>query len=215
MNLPSRTRILCFILILVKVTFQISAQEGQQNFLASILHEPYDWTLSLSPVYANHPEALPRIVGSFDASLYLSQHVSLNANFAAGKGYVQAGPGLIGIPLFIVFNESGISSESIEGFLLKMAFIILSFENLNFHIPVKRNFEISPYMSLLRFKFIEGGYGKGQETSFNLVAGTRLNIFFTDRFFVSPFVESTWDWSLNGRWGFNGGIQFGFYFYNY
>ena len=177
------------------------------------MHKPWDLTVAVAPIYVNHPNSDPRIAASFDASVFISKYVSLNANFAAGKGFMQGGLGLIGIPLMAVFSGPGIYSESIEEFLLKFALIVLSFENINFHIPVTRNFEISPYISLLRIKYIEGGYGKGQDSGANFVSGSCLNIFVTDRFFISPFAEVTRDWGENGLWGVHAGIHFGFTFY--
>ncbi len=212
MNIAKKTYILFFVLLLAQGLCHINAQDQVYNSMAPTFHNPSDWTLAISPAYANHPEASPRFIGSFDASLFLGKHVSLNANFTAGRGYLQFGLGIIGIPLFSALL-GGWESESIEEFLLSLAIVILSFENLNFHVPVSRKIEISPYFSLLRIKTIQGGYGKGDETSANFVLGSRINFFTTDRFFVSPFAETTRDWGTNGRWGVNGGVQCGFYFY--
>jgi hypothetical protein len=93
MNLSARDSILGLLLLLATVPLHMSAQEDIQDSSLRIMHEPGDWTLSISPLYAYHPEAHPRIAGELDAGLFLGKYVSVNANFTAGQGYIQMGLG--------------------------------------------------------------------------------------------------------------------------
>ncbi len=180
------------------------------------MHEARDWTLSISPNYVNHPDAYPRVVAGINSMVFLGKFVSLNANLAAGQGYVQFGTGLIGVPLFLMLGVA--MSEEVsdpEIFLIWIAAIGTAFENMNFHIPVSSHFEISPYFSLLRIKYIQEGYGGAANPwNANLVGGVRLNIFISERFFFAPYAESTRDWGHRdaATWGVNGGVHAGFYF---
>ena len=208
--------------ILLFVFLSASAPSGlfaQEDFLGPptpVMHEARDWTLSISPNYVNHPNAYPRIVAGLNSMVFIGKHVSLNANIAGGQGYFQFGTGLVGLPLFLFFGLV-LSDEDADpsAFLFYLAMLALTFENMNFHIPVYSHFEISPYFSLLRIKYIEEGYGGATYPwNANLVGGVRLNIFISDRFYIAPYAETTRDWGhgRNGIWGVNGGMHAGFYF---
>jgi len=197
--------VLVFFLLAAMIPSGLYAQEDFQDPPTPVMHEARDWTLSISPNYMNHPNAYPRVVAGLNSMVFLGKHISLNANIAGGQGYFQFGSGLIGVPLFMVFGIVFMAEDTDpESFLIWMALLGLAFENMNFHIPVASHFEISPYFSLLRIKYIEEGYGgSANPWNANLVGGIRLNIFISDRFFIAPFGETTRDWGqgVNSIWG--------------
>ena len=207
------------LLLLLLAMPAFSLLDGQEEFYAPptpVMHEAGDWTLSVSPNYVNHPNAYPRIVGGLNSMIFLGRYISLNANIAVGQGYFQFGSGILAVPVMIA-GIALIPNEGLgtDGLLVIAALVILAFENLNFHIPVTSNFEISPFFSLLRIKYIEEGYGwSGSSWNANFVGGVRMNIFVSERFFIAPYTEATRDWGYgrNRIWGVNGGLHVGFYF---
>lgn len=208
--------ILLFYLLSANAPFVIFAQEDFIEPPTPVMHEARDWTISISPNYVSHPQAYPRVVAGLNSMIFLGKHVSLNANLAAGQGYVQFGSGLVGVPLILLLGIALADEVSDPELLLVwVAAIGTAFENMNFHIPVTSHFEISPFFSLLRIKYIQEGYGgANNDWNANLVGGVRLNIFVSDRFFIAPYAETTRDWGHKSEstWGVNGGIHTGFYF---
>jgi len=194
----------------------LAAQEDFYEEPTAVMHELRDWTISASPTYAYHPNGFPRVVGGLNSMVLLGKYFSLNANMAAGPGYIHFGSGIIGIPAIIMGGGDIIFADlEFEAFIIWAALLALAFENFNIHIPLTSILELSPYISLLRFKYIKEGYGgQGFDWNVNIVGGVRLNIFMTDRFFIAPFVEAIRDWGQRGRgfWGVAGGIHAGFYF---
>lgn len=212
-------RLIRFVVLVFFVVCGFSQTSAQENFVAEptpVMHEMRDWTLSLSPNYINHPNAYPRVVGGLNSMVFLGKYFSLNASVAAGQGYFHFGAGIIGVPAIIFAGADFIlDNADLEAILVWALMLGLAFENFNIHIPVTSHFEVSPYISLLRIKYIEEGYGAlGNAWNANLVGGLRLNIFISDRFFLAPYMEATRDWGhkSGGIWGVNGGLNAGFYF---
>lgn len=205
--------------LLILLTASHGRARGQEDHYAPptpVMHDQKDWTLSIAPVYAWHPDAHPRIAGELNSTVFLGRFFSLNANLAAGQGYFQFGTGIIGVPGLIAAGSSPLlESVSLEDMLFWIVMLGLAFENFNLHIPLTSHVEICPYLSLLRVKYIEEGYG-GSRSAWNAngVGGLRLNIYLSGRFFIAPFAEATRDWGSGSRglWGVSGGIQAGFYF---
>ncbi|MFC2098305.1 hypothetical protein ACFLTA_06505 [Bacteroidota bacterium] len=209
-------RLIFSILVVLSGFGQIMAQDDFVAQPTPVMHEVRDWTLSISPNYVNHPNAYPRVVGGLNSMVFLGKYFSLNANVAAGQGYFHFGTGIIGVPAIIFAGaDMMFDNTDFEAMLIWAIMLGLAFENFNIHIPLGSHLEISPYISLLRIKYIEEGYGaKGYDWNFNIVGGIRLNIFVTDRFFIAPYMETTRDWGhkSGGIWGVNGGLNAGFYF---
>lgn len=202
-------------ILLVLPPDPVMAQDESMGLLQPLPHEGGHWTLSLSSNYVSHPEADPRLAFGMDASIFMGKHVSLNANMAFGRGYFQGGIAIIGLPFLLLGGiEDGMGDGSLEDFLLGLALIALTFENMKFHIPLSPNLEISPYFSLLRIKYIEGGYGGSEtDTQANLVLGGSLNFYTGERFFLALYTEATRNWSGGGILGWNSGLHIGVYFY--
>ena len=202
--------------LMILLSLNLPAQEDFIEAPTPVMHERRDYTISFGPHYANHPNAYPRIAGAVNTMAFLGNHVSLNANMAAGQGYFHFGTGIIGVPAILLAGEEAVwLGMGSEGWWMWMLLVGLAFENINFHIPIGSHFEISPYFSLLRIKYIEEGYGgANSDWNANLVGGLRLHIFTSDRFFLAPYAEVSRDWGHGpeGILGISGGMRAGFYF---
>jgi hypothetical protein len=174
-----------------------------------------DFSISVSPnLLCNTPNGM-QLAGGLKMNAYICKWISFDADFVAGRDYFHFGPGIAGIPLFMLFLSGGIQ-ENISGLLLLEVFIIaLSAEHVAGHIPIKEIIDFSPYVSLLRFKY---SYKYGEYNSFDYAGdqvsyaiGIQLNKYF-NRFYISPYAE------VNAGYedripGYNIGIYCGFYFY--
>ena len=111
--------------------------------------------------------------------------------------------------------EESLGDEGdLQDFLFAVAAIALSFEHISYHIPVKDNLDISPYVSLLRYKYAyeHGNYSDndfiGEQMSF--ASGVQINKYF-GRFMLSPYAEYNIGYKDHIP-GFNFGVYCGIYF---
>jgi hypothetical protein len=172
--------------------------------------------LLFSPtVLLNTPNGV-QIAGGIKYQLFLSERFSMDADFVISKDYWHLGPGLIGLPLGLLFisQSSAIDSDSWFTFLFGVAAVVLSFEHMSYHIPVNSNSDISPYVSLLRYKSSYEHYTRSDTTfvgeQLSFAAGVQINKYF-GRFVFSPYGEYNLGYKdLVSR--FNVGVYLGIYF---
>lgn len=138
----------------------LSAQTQPVSEIGSsshISHSTNDAIISFSPnVLYNTPDGL-FIGGGMKLRLFVSDRFSFDSDCVIGPNYMHFGPGIIGLPLWYLSSTLNFNTEdhqSVETFLFLGAIMILSAEHFSFHIPMKHNTDISPYMSFLRFKTI-------------------------------------------------------------
>ena len=173
---------------------------------------------SISPnILCNTPNVV-QLAGGLKFQMFLSKRISLDADLVFGRDYIHTGPGMIGLPLALIafgsVNNFGESDLTLTDFLICAALIGLSFEHISYHVPVKSDLDISPYLSLLRYKYAYeyGNYSnqnvKGEQFSFAL--GLQLNKYF-GRFLVSPYAECNIGY-IDHLQGYNIGVYCGIYF---
>jgi hypothetical protein len=159
-------------------------------------HPPGDKNLIIYPVAINSRDFGVKIGGGAKLQIFLGKRFSVDADLVIANDYVHAGPGLIAIPFWLL-NLSGTPVESDEGgslsgFLFIAAATLLSIEHISYHIPLQKDTEIAPYVSLLRFRFItipeNSGNVNSSESPLSFATGVRLNKYF-GRFFISPYAE--------------------------
>lgn len=107
--------------------------------------------------------------------------------------YQLHGPmGLIGGPAFTVWaiNRSwgfeGVGSSILFGLL-----IMTAPEGISYHIPVGYRWDLSPYVNVLGFDWVQTNQNDGfQSLLYSASAGMRCSYWFADRFFVKGFLET-------------------------
>jgi hypothetical protein len=168
-------------------------------------------------ILLNTPNGV-QFAGGVKMRIFMSKHISFDSDLVFGKDYFHFGPGLIGIPVWILVLGSYTSLEESEtpfsDLLFCAAAMILSIEHTSYHIPVKNSFDISPYLSVLRYK---SAYEYGIYTNTNMtneqlsfVAGLELNKYYK-RFLLSPYLEYNIGYTDRVS-GINAGIYCGMFF---
>jgi hypothetical protein len=164
-------------------------------------HRSGEFMISASPDVLFYTPNGVQLAGGIKVQIFLGKRFSLDADLVFGRDYAHFGPGLIGIPIAILafsptlggeglsFDDAG---ESLTEFLFSVAAIALSFEHLSYHIPLKNNLDIAPYVSLLRYKY-SYEYGKYSEPGFIgeqlcFASGVQINKYF-GRFVLAPYAE--------------------------
>lgn len=182
------------------------------------IHSPGDVGLAGS---ANMLFATPngtQFAGGLKLRLFLGKRISFDTDIVFGRDYIHAGPGIVGLPVWLFFfSPGGLHSSDdkpFSDFLFYLAAMVLSAEHVAYHIPVKSELDISPYTSLLRYKssYKYGDYTNpkyaGEQFSFAL--GVEINKYF-NKFQLSPYVEYNVGYADHIS-GFNAGVYCGYYF---
>jgi hypothetical protein len=175
--------------------------------LSSPIHSPGDASISLSGNVVSNAHLGSRLVGGFKMRVFVGNRISLDADLLIRKGYSHFGPGLLGLPLWLLDAETGSSGEedgSFRLFLLKMATGALSVEHIAYHLPIRNTIDISPFVSALRLTQLEGN-----TLHATFVAGVEVNRY-VKRFVLSPYIEYSIAYGGDFR-GFNVGMNFGYY----
>jgi hypothetical protein len=197
------------VLLLIVGSLAINARNAE-----IINHDPGQSILSFSPtVLLNTPNGI-QLAGGIKFQLFLSERLSIDADIVLSNNYFHLGPGVIGVPIGFLGLTSDDEDAPLSSFLFSVAAIALSFEHISYHIPVTTELDISPYVSLLRYKssyehsdssdpdFI------GEQLSF--ATGVQMNRYY-GRFVLSPYGEYNIGYKdLDSR--FNIGVYLGIYF---
>jgi hypothetical protein len=185
-------------------------------------HRGGELIFSASPnLFFKTPNGM-QMTGGVKVQIFLGKRISLDADLVFGRDYFHAGPGVIGLPLLLIasgniFNDEGFSFDgngSLTDFFISVAVIALSFEHISYHIPLKNETEISPYISLLRYKYAYK-YGIYSDSKFtgeqmSFATGVQINKYF-GRFVLSPYAEYNIGYR-NHIPGYNIGVYCGIYF---
>jgi hypothetical protein len=205
---------LIFSLFLVSSLLYAQVSEIQGHKISGqIIHYKKDVSISLSPnILFNTPDG--RIIaGGMQIRMFVGRRFSFDSDLMIGRDFLQLGPGIFGLPaLLLGYNWSfGTDEEdnTFTEFLVMGIAVLLSAEHFSYHFPVTNNTEISPYVSLLRYRNFgnaKNGYG---ESSACFAVGCEVNKYFK-RFILSPYMDYTIGYSspING---FTTGINCGYY----
>jgi len=190
------------------------AQEQEPQPIIHSLHSPGDVSISLSGnTLLNNPyESV--FSGGFKMKIFVGKRISFDADMLVGKDYTHFGPGIIGLPLSLLFLGPHLFASGNKlsggGGMFVLIMMILSAEHIAYHFPVKGNIDISSFVSFLRFKQLNIAEQEDNYSHTSFVAGLELNQYFK-RFVLSPYVE--YNIAYDGYMkGFNVGLNLGYYF---
>jgi len=203
--------------IVILTAFSVFGQSlSEPQPLNYAAHSKGDVSISLSGNRLMNDPFGSQFAGGVKIRMFLGKRVSFDSDLAVGKDYVHFGPGLIGLPLWILGTELGFSSDedgSFGLFVFKLVAMALSAEHIAYHFPVKNNTDFSPFISVLRFKQLNiddiNVAPEDNSAHASFVAGLELNQYFK-RFVLSPYAE--YNIAYDGYvQGFNFGVNFGYY----
>ena len=205
----------CIILSALKI-FGQSQNDLNSQTTDRTSHSFGDVSISASPniLFGSTDETI--IAGGMKLRMFVGKRFSFDSDLLIGQNYVHFGPGIIGLPLWYFGTNLGFGSgdeNSFASFLFMGAMMLLSAEHFAYHIPIQNNTDISPYLSLLRFKQVTGlqdpKYSDGINSSVYGAIGVEMNKYFK-RFVFSPYVDYDISYSGQGH-GINIGLNLGYY----
>jgi hypothetical protein len=210
------------ILILASITpFAVCQTKVETETKATIgtSHSLGDMSFAISPnILMNTPNGM-QFAGGFKMKLFLGGRFSFDTDLMFGRDYIHGGPGIIGIPMWMLFLGSGSTNDeesTFSDFIFKVLAMGLAAEHTAYNIPLKSGLDLSPYVSLLRYKsaYEYGVYTETNRTNeqFSFATGLELNKYFK-RLLLAPYVE----WNIGYAdhvSGINAGLYCGMFFLN-
>jgi hypothetical protein len=179
-------------------------------------HVYRDFGIAAAPVFRYDTPSGPSLAGSLKMRLFLGKRFSFDSEIVFGKDYLTFGPGLFGIPCWLLLFPSldeDISLEEMAGIAILAA---LTAEHTAYHIPLKKYTDLSPYISLLKFKTYYGSYKDAHPDTWEdqvcFALGIELNKYF-NKVVLSPYIE--YNQGYGDHRGFMyAGVYLGFYVFN-
>ena len=200
----------------VVLVAQIQDEPEQLNF-GQTVHSKKDVSISASPDILFNTLNGNIIAGGLKLRVFVGKRFSFDSDIMFGRHFMQLAPGIIGIPAILFGYELGFGSEEGDNtfaeFIIMGVLMVLSVEHFAYHIPVKGYIDISPYVSLLRFRqftnVANSENADGVEGSACFAVGLEVNKYFK-KFILSPYADYSIGYSGPIR-GFTCGINFGYY----
>jgi hypothetical protein len=211
--------LLIFSIFLFSVVLVAQIQdEPEQLNSGKTVHSKKDVSISASPDILFNTLNGNIIAGGLKLRVFVGKRFSFDSDIMFGRHFIQLAPGIIGIPAILLGYELGFGSEEGDNtfaeFLIMGVLMVLSVEHFAYHIPVKGYIDISPYVSLLRFRqftnVANSENADGVEGSACFAVGLEVNKYFK-KFILSPYADYSIGYSGPIR-GFTCGINFGYYF---
>lgn len=199
----------------------LSAQEQNEPEIpvpGQVVHSKMDFSISgSSGMLVNSPNG-NIFAGGLKLRVFVGKRFSFDTDCLFGRHFMQLGPGIVGIPAVLLggnsFSGDSDEGQSLSELLIIGAFIILSVEHFSYHIPVAGFTDISPYISLLRFRQFENVSNSEEPDEVEgpacFAIGLEINKYF-GKFIFSPYADYTTAYSGVAR-GFTFGINLGYYF---
>lgn len=161
-------------------------------------------TLCLTPgVLMNTPNGT-QFAGGIKARFFFAKRFSFDTDLVFSHDYFRVSPGLVGFPLLIMTSFGDLlqvfereydnewDPDSFPVFLIITGLVILSAEHVTYHLPIMKSLEISPYLSLLRYRWAYEHGNHADPERFNeqlcYAIGIEINKYF-GRFLVAPYFE--------------------------
>jgi hypothetical protein len=182
------------------------------------VHSIRDVCISASPDILFNTQNGNIIAGGLKLRAFVGKRFSFDSDIVFGRHFMQIGPGIIGIPAILLGYELGFGIEegdkTFEEFIIMGVLMVLSVEHFAYHIPLKGFIDISPYVSLLRFRQFTNNVNsendEGVEGSACFAVGLEVNKYFR-KLILSPYADYSIGYSAPIH-GFTCGINFGYYF---
>lgn len=171
-----------------------------------------DKSLALTYDYVDFKGFAPKNAIGLTGEYMLGDHLGIEFSMAGGKDYFHFGTGALFAPLALLLSNAN-TDDSGGGLLLLLLGIASLFEHTNYHIPLSPQFELVPYVSVLRFRYIYEGIQPYNEDVFaSWSIGTKLSLITKKNWFINATVEGSQLYYSGRPKGIQAGIHIGHIF---
>lgn len=150
-----------------------------------------DKTFAATAEYINFQQFSPTYAFGITGEYMLGDHVGIEFSAAGAKDYFQFGTGAILFPIALLISGTDSDGDG-NSFLLFLIGIASLFEHTNYHIPLNKNIELVPYVSLLKVRYMYEPESEFDEYIFaSWSIGTKLGFRFNNNLFINASVEGS------------------------
>jgi len=168
-----------------------------------------DWSLGLTSDYVNFEGFSPKYAVGVTGEFMLGKRLGVESSIAAGKDYFHVGTGIIFVPLGLLLSKA----DSENGFLVLLLTAAALFEHTNYHIPISSNFEVIPFVSLLRIRYLyDEGHPYNQDIFPSWSVGAKLSFVTKNNWYVNATVEGGQFYYPDLPKGIQSGLNIGYIF---
>ena len=172
--------------------------------------EDSDITFAVTTEYINFQKFSPTYAYGITGEYMLGKHVGIEFSVAGAKDYFHFGTGAILFPVALLLSGSDSDGDGLLLFLIGIASL---FEHTNYHIPLSKNIELVPYVSLLRLRYMYQPDSEFDEEVFaSWSLGTKLGFRFNNNLFINASVEASQLYYSGRPKGIQTGIHIGYIF---
>lgn len=171
-----------------------------------------DKTFAGTAEYVNFQQFSPTYVYGITGEYMLGDHVGIEFSAAGANDYFQFGTGAILFPIALLISGADSDGDG-DSFLLFLAGIASLFEHTNYHIPLNKNIELVPFVSLLKIRYMyqpESVFNEYIFASWSI--GTKLGFRFNNNLFMNATVEGSQLYYSGRPRGIQTGIHIGYIF---
>ena len=155
----------------------------------------------------------PKTAFGISGEYMLGKHVGIEASIAAGKDYLHFGPALFMVPLTLLLSKTKEDENKDKELLIFLATGLSFFEQTNYHIHLSSNFELIPFLSILRFRYIYDEYHQHNDDSFvSWSIGTKLSLLTKNNWYINASIERSQLYYSGVPSGIQTGIHAGYIF---
>lgn len=211
-------------LFTLPLLFLVGFSHGQSNAKDPLALETYLEQISEGNVYLTYHRfkfTNTPFYNSYGIGLeaVFGKHIGVELGISAGKDNFETGLGILLLPLAIAVNNRSMEDpEDLGIYLVKSLMFLTLLEHVNYHIKINQDFQLIPYVSLLRMTYIKqrqstdlmSAFTKPQGLYSGGAAGMKAGLSLTDKWRLNAFCE----WSLlyiSGHYpsGLQAGINLG------
>lgn len=208
----------CLFLFSLNIFGQVKLENSSKEFAPPVHHRGEACISIVAPNVLLNSSSETYIGGGIKMRMFISKRFSFDSDLIFGHNYTRFGIGIMGLPLWYLGPDFGYDPETeyrpLSDLLFTGLIMVLSAEHISYHIPVQNNTDISPYISLLRFKLLNGIENPGDpstsDNTTNFAFGIEFNRYIK-RFVLSPYIDYEVAYS-GGSHGFNIGFSLGYCF---
>lgn len=172
-----------------------------------------DRSLALTYDYIDFEGFSPKNAIGLGGEYMLGNHLGIEFSVAGGKDYFHFGTGALFAPLALLLSKANSDDSGGPGLLILLLGIASLFEHTNYHIPLSPRFELIPYVSLLRFRYIYEPDPQFNEDAFaSWSIGTKLSLITKNNWFFNATVEGSQLYYPERPQGIQAGLHFGHIF---
>jgi len=209
-------KVIYITLTLVLLTNFTQGQSNNPDPLDPITHLAQIKQVNFSSTYERFQFTNTPVYNSFGISIegMISKHFGFEVGISGGKDNFQTGIGVLALPFMIkARNSSKEDPTDFEKWIKPALLAILLLEHINYHIDITQDFQLIPYVSLIRLRYM---YNPEMDPLYNKnyvflsgAVGIKAGLTFKDKWLLNAYCERSQLYFEGNPSGIQAGLNLG------